>query len=412
MGYHGQDRPSSDQSAISQGVKEIDESLNDLSVVDLEGDEDPGTIIGHMMTKPSGVKSESPYNKQQDEMLKRLGHNHYVYLNHGACGTIFYAPGTNKVLKVARDHKHAVDLWNDYKMHTSMCETFGKYAGQIDVRIPQVDSYVQEDNEWWEQHADRMPPDHHNGRQAVLISERIIQVPLVFREALINHYVREDKREQNLETVKTTPTLVRLYFGKQKNRPGKLSLVNLRNFVLYADQMDEIPVDLTPYVLSLAKALAIMHWDVKCDARDVEFVLGAQPIDTRSIKEPTPLSAKEIRAFSRPTHTAHRLLKDQKHRTIHFWLLDFNQVRDMEMSQAGVEQAREAFFVNDPYYPRPGGKHWEVFERAYLRASKKIFRHEEAELELDEKLEARVLPQAFIDAVKEEEARRQASRTS
>jgi hypothetical protein len=41
-------------------------------------------------------------------------------------------------------------------------------------------------------------------------------------------------------------------------------------------------------------------------------------------------------------------------RAVCVWVLDFNQCADISMDENGCIKAAEAFWDNDPYYPRPG----------------------------------------------------------
>jgi len=82
------------------------------------------------------------------------------------------------------------------------------------------------------------------------------------------------------------------------------------------------------------------------------------------------------------------------------WLLDFNQCGEMGRDDAGVVSAVEAFWQNDPYYPRPVRSTdrdyglWEGFREEYLRQSALI---------LGEEVQ---LANAFIDRVVGEAERR------
>ncbi|KAG9513371.1 4HBT like protein, partial [Aureobasidium melanogenum] len=75
----------------------------------------------------------------------------------------------------------------------------------------------------------------------------------------------------------------------------------------------------------MAQSLALMHWKAGIDANDVEFVFGD------SIQNST----------------------DRDGHTVSIWLLDFNQCRRFSHDQAGLKQLVDAFWWNDPYYPRP-----------------------------------------------------------
>ena len=115
-----------------------------------------------------------------------------------------------------------------------------------------------------------------------------------------------------------------------------------------------------------------MHWEAKIDAADVEFVLGSAPLEVRSS---LPTSA-ELRNM--PKNVSAHPKTDFTRRTLHVWLLDFNQCQDISMDESGVDQAVLRFFVNDPYYPRPYSKMsgdeilWQTFKGHYLNVSTSI----------------------------------------
>lgn len=68
------------------------------------------------------------------------------------------------------------------------------------------------------------------------------------------------------------------------------------------------------------------------------------------------------------------------------WMLDFDCVRPMSMDAVGVQQAVNAFYRNDPYFPRPWANEytvedtrlWGVFAGAFLQESDDILGTDEA----------------------------------
>ena len=63
------------------------------------------------------------------------------------------------------------------------------------------------------------------------------------------------------------------------------------------------------------------------------------------------------------------------------WMLDFDCVRRISMGERGLRQAVDAFWRNDPYFPRPWAHNhtqedeelWNVFVFEFLSESKRIF---------------------------------------
>ena len=66
------------------------------------------------------------------------------------------------------------------------------------------------------------------------------------------------------------------------------------------------------------------------------------------------------------------------------------------MDEKGVEEAVQAFFMNDPYYPRPGQPLWKGFREQYLQVSSRIISREQNDRRT-------LLPKDFIRKVEEEQ---------
>lgn len=61
----------------------------------------------------------------------------------------------------------------------------------------------------------------------------------------------------------------------------------------------DLDVETAPFVKSMATALAIMNWHSRLSARDVEFVLGGQPVKTHYTK-PTAAELSKARSLCHP----------------------------------------------------------------------------------------------------------------
>jgi hypothetical protein len=101
----------------------------------------------------------------------------------------------------------------------------------------------------------------------------------------------------------------------------------------------------------MAEALATLHWRVRTDGTDVEFVLGA----FRGVEEADlPLAAHPL------------------------WMLEYDCCKPIKADGKELEAIARAFWRNDPYYPRPGiadsqsQRVWEVFSAEYRRVGKEI----------------------------------------
>lgn len=172
--------------------------------------------------------------------------------------------------------------------------------------------------------------------------------------------------------------LARLYLGRRLPELDKRPSFSLRNYGMSLEVLEYLRLEQEPLAIILADALALMHWDVRCDARGVEFAFGT------SVK-PNP----EVQL----SHDLPEILR----KTVHVWLFDFNQCRDMTMDKNGIARAVDAFWENDPYYPRPNSwdekdeNLWQFFMMKYLVKSHDILKKRSAAP--DEFM----LPKMFID---------------
>ena len=113
--------------------------------------------------------------------------------------------------------------------------------------------------------------------------------------------------------------------------------------------MTDLGLDIENFACFIADALALMHWIIKVDARDVEFVLGSTLIESH-FRGPSYSTLSNL-----PKNTS--AIQEGKDltfykRKIQLWMLDFDQCKPITMDEAGVDQAVEAFCINDPYFPR------------------------------------------------------------
>ncbi len=86
-------------------------------------------------------------------------------------------------------------------------------------------------------------------------------------------------------------------------------------------------------------------------------------------------------------------------------MLDFNQCKDITKDKEGVKQAVQAFYRNDPYFPRPLSNIstdcnlWTVFAEGYDAAGNEVLTDED-----DDGVKA--LPKIFIQQCIAEQQRR------
>jgi hypothetical protein len=194
------------------------------------------------------------------------------------------------------------------------------------------------------------------------------------------------KEKARLDTM-NRDCLVRIYLGEaRKDRP--YMNFSLRNFALHWDQMTEVGVDARALAAAIGGTLSLMHFKVKTDVRDIEFVLGVAPASNRhqhrdmkrvgtsgdlSVGPEFPATQFEIFGF-----------------TVYLWVLDFNECMPITLDRDGMEGAVAAFFDNATYCPRPpkSTKHesdnmyelWNAFSESYWRISYEMLREEDEDV--------------------------------
>ena len=310
----------------------------------------------------------------------------------GACGAVFAADGQSLAFKIGKTgtSNDGAALWTDYQMHQRIINALREY--KADIEIPTCHFYVtHDDQEWWDKHQDlaAVAGDICHVPARVLVTERVLPLPAPVRHELIQQFCKEDLRTRAAADVANKDCLVRVYLGSMRGRIT--SFFSLRNFKLHLNQMIEIEVDYEALAVSMGQALALIHWKARTDARDVEFVLGSS-----STKIGVNPGLGE--GFGRKTssYPADSDSESFTRREIRLFVLDFNQVRDISMNDAGIKLAVEAFFLNDPYYPRPCERSrlqqelWNSFVRSYLSTADAV---------LGMHKELRVLPRKFISGI-------------
>jgi len=270
----------------------------------------------------------------------------------------------------------------------------------IDIVVPFARRLIAaEDDAWWTNHLPLFPPwEEHLLPRDTLAMDRIPALSSEIRTGLTNQFcpaTTAEAREKILGEKGAADGIARVYLGgrrrpRTERRPQ--SVFSLRNMNLWLDQLEELQADVAAYAETMAKTMAVMHWKVGSDARDVEFYLGDPPLRERW-----------LRLAPRPSLF---------NREVQLYLLDFNQVKTVSMDEEGVKSMVSAHAVNDPYYPKPLEEGlleqdlWRRFRDAYLEKSSYL-----AQTETADKGETPAwagLPQKFIDGVVEERQAKQA----
>ena len=314
----------------------------------------------------------------------------------GSCGSVFELPGTQFAYKKGSIE---AEIWRDFcltnKVHIAV--TTVRRVLQItfqDLAIPQTPrchSYHTADDEafWSANTLSRFPADHRT-RKPLFTVDRILPIPQKSREALINLFFdqSEEIQQEARDDEANKDCLVRTYLGERESVEQEESVYSsLRNFPLRLNMMEEIGLDILTMAKEIAVGLAIMHWQAKVDAMDVEFVLGSSV----TWDDHQPVLFHDLSAAP---HTVEAI--NFKRRTVHLWMLDFDKSSEISFTTHDVDtKLVPAFLGNDPYYPMPhvDRELWEGFSGTYIKASEVILRTSKA----DEGVMG--LPKRFLDQV-------------
>jgi len=155
--------------------------------------------------------------------------------------------------------------------------------------------------------------------------------------------------------------LIKVFMGDTKPLSYG-STADFHNFAAYTDHLYSERVSHQAISVTMANALAILHWRCGIDVAGVKFVFG-----------------RDIRG------------------DIQLWLMDFGGCKTFQLSPADIRtQLVNAILTNEPYWPKyidlPGMRvAWKSFKTAYHRMSNMLLDH------LSEDSGLRLLPGLFMD---------------
>ncbi|KAJ4324700.1 hypothetical protein N0V94_001097 [Neodidymelliopsis sp. IMI 364377] len=354
----------------------------------------PEYILGRILSTNSALSiksslAETNQRARDDESLQT-----FASVGAGQCGTIYALKGTTAVIKLPNSLEKSDELFNDFKCHNMVHNAFQGVSVtlRIHVNVPALKLWVAPSSDhFWNKntalfHKDIHVPDYG------LVSERIYPVPYPVRCALVDAFAPKAVKERKndfLSIRKNKDCLIRIYLGRRNDDapPVQAERFHLRNFPLHINEMEGLKLETSYYARLMAQALAILHWRAHLDANDVEFVFGSSPQCTQL---PTDQDMSTVDKDS----AASLFVSDFQHRTISVWLLDFNMCQTFTRDNAGLKKLVDAFYWNDPYYPRPSSSNskdkelWKVFATYYMQVSAELGEHD--------------MPQAFIRAVEEQ----------
>lgn len=306
----------------------LDQQRNEVLAhqLNLPRDASPHNILMRTLSPQSIISTTSSFATfNQSEQMLAIG---YRTIGFGQCGLVFERPGRGYVVKVAKPaYENA--LWADMNAHFKVRQAFEQYNPECCV--PRVFSYVRKDSQqWWNENLPFFTETHKSISlpAMALITERILPLPKISRQALITKYCPQPLQVN----VSTNPTnrdcLARIYLGYRRPATTPLSPnFTLRNFNLCLDQIIELGLPVKLYAATMGEALAIIHWAANVDGYDIEFVLGSESDISYSQDISLSLGLTSEQLAAMPPHTdLDAMMRVNSKRRTHacgFWILTF-----------------------------------------------------------------------------------------
>ncbi|KAF2259872.1 hypothetical protein CC78DRAFT_425526, partial [Lojkania enalia] len=258
-------------------------------------------------------------------------------IGRGACGRVWTLVGTSVVYK-SEENNAGRSVQDEFRVHmqvqSRILDSLDKVS-RMPIRITSCYGIIETHDPWWKENQKRFPEYEITHPCRLIKTERIPPMPSEVRETLIEHYCPETLKSAVRANPQDQDCITRLYLGRRrKPSTRKLTLMpfTLRNYLLHVDRMEEMRLDIMGYSLALADALAQLHWCAEIDANGVEFVLVL-------MADYPQCSATSFKSELLGPHN--------------IWLLDYESCKPLAMEEDGLDQAVDAFYRNDPYYPRP-----------------------------------------------------------
>ena len=308
-----------------------------------------------------------------DQPFRRIGA--------GACGSVW---ASDLVYAFKREDMNPErSLFNDYTIHRKLLENIPgskSSSSQTIARVPGCHQYLRRsEHTSWDEQVSKFPKECKPCN--VLVTDLIPPLPQEIRNFIIDRYCPKALISSTKLSKPDQDCLIRPYLGRRRRlfTQSKLQAFSLRNYSLHMDQIEELALDSFLYARIMAETLAHMYWRAQVDANDVEFVLAP----------PKPTQETTLKSQILGEHVV--------------WMLDFDCCKNMPFNEIGVEQAMNAFYRNDPFYPRPGRDDirdqalWNEFRAQFLQVSEDILGRESPEAHL---------PTLWVNKVEEEGRRR------
>ncbi|RMJ26559.1 Zinc finger protein [Aspergillus sp. HF37] len=371
----------SDVKLTNQLSAQLDSNFNEFVESQLPQDLSAAEILMEVLSPHSTTSMASSFgNFHQSQHASTTG---YRVIGFGQCGLVFERPGRGYVVKAAKP-AYELALWNDFRAHFNVGQAFQKEGLSIECRVPRIFSYVRKDNrEWWDENRPLFSDVHESLPlpAMVLVTERILPLPKVARQALVNTYCPPALRPTVSASPANRDCLARLYLGRRRRANAPLSPnFSLRNFNMFVDQIFDLNLPANLFASAMGEALAVIHWSANVDAYDVEFVLGSEGdiMYNRDVSIALNLTAEKVAAMAPHTDLDNMMSVNFRQRTTRLWVLDFNLCNvweekvGWESPDALISHLVMAFFENDPYYPLPlteldeDRQLWETFCASYV----------------------------------------------
>lgn len=326
------------------------------------------------------------------------GKSGYSIIGRGTAGTVFEIPGSELAVKKGPN----VDaLWNDFRLTNKVNKAFADNREMLqdlfpEMVIPKIAEclrfFMPDSKDYWDANLERFPNTHRSPGDAFEV-DRIMPIPKVERERLIDQYFEQDTeiQEQAKNDQTNDSCLIRVYLGENESeKQAEEPYDSLENFPMRLNMLEEhLLEDTSTLATEMAIALAVLHWQAQVDGQDCEFVLGSSIAGMADRRAPLQFGSD-----SKPQEVIETRLFNK--REFSLWVLDFDKALETELSTQDVDtRLVNAFFCNDPYYPRPDVNPllWGQFVNSYLRASQAILRRRQVGGD------TLSLPQRFINKV-------------
>ncbi|GKT48247.1 uncharacterized protein ColSpa_08428 [Colletotrichum spaethianum] len=360
--------------SLIENAAVAEEYISFPKVIEVSENDTPTVTLQRYLSVNSVLSTKSSFAIRQQEATEK--DFPLEIIGEGFCAIVYDFPRSGRAIKAARPQKDT-DLWNDFVAH---CRIWEATKNNTSFCVPRPSYFVlgQDISAWMIEHRREIKTqtEFKSIPSAILLSERIMPLPRVIRQALVEVFCPPNEKKQAASDPQNKSCLVRLYLGIRRPNQRTEGSFTLRNFELTLDKMDVLGIEPYQFVRPMAEALAIMHWTAQRDAYDVEFVLGSSPERRISADEldSIDLEGRMITTWNRTQVGSANL--NFLRRTVSVWLLDFNQCQRMAPTPLGVDNAVKAFWENDPYFPRPNqdsssteAKLWQEFKGVYLEKS-------------------------------------------